>query len=261
MGGMEEVEQVAGVRAQVGTPLNGNLGLTYMQASGDPLLSAYNKANLMGADLKFEAGSLAVGAEWAETETTSDVGAPDSDVNNTALDANVSTNIGNVGIKAGWKSIGHNFAAPGSWDRIGLWLNPTNIEGMYGGLNFDIASNLNLTLGAEIMSGKDDNILLPNEINETGDDIKYYTAGLKWGFSAASTLDLGLQWVKWEPVGFEPTDEKYITIGLSHQFGSNVNARVAYQIVDFDTGLASGHTYSAVDNKGNLAVAQVSVKF
>ncbi|MDO8684246.1 MAG: S-layer homology domain-containing protein [Armatimonadota bacterium] len=257
MGGLETIDQFAGVRLTIGTPMNGKLGLSYIEAASSDT-TGFDSAKLMAADLNLQVGSFLVGAAWSETDTEATVGS-DIDTDNTALDANIGVELGKLGIKAGWKSIEHNFAAPGFWDKLGRWTNPTNVEGAYVDLKYGLGANLNLVAAAEFLSGKNDVGTLPVEIDEEDDDIKYYTAGLKWGMGASTSIDLGLEWVKWEPLGGAETDEKYINIGLGYQFNPNMGAKLGYQIVDFDTD-AGGHTYGA-DYEGNIAVAQFSVKF
>ncbi|MDO8585917.1 MAG: S-layer homology domain-containing protein [Armatimonadota bacterium] len=253
-GGLGSINQIAGGRITIGTPLKGTLSGTYLRGSEDGVVE---QAQLVGADLNFQLGNITIGGEWAET-TLTDTTVLDDD--NTALDANLGIGLGSLGLKAGWKSIGHNFTAPGSWDKLGRWTNPTNIEGPYVDLKYGLGANISLVAAAEFLSGKDDVVGLPSEIDEEDDDVKYYTAGLKWGMSSSTSIDLGLEWVKWEPSGLTDTDEKYITIGLGHQFNPNMMAKIGYQIVDFDTG-SDGHSYDSSDYKGDVAVAQFMVKF
>ena len=262
MGGLSTVEQIAGARVTIGTPWKGTLGLDYLQAASSDS-APYDEARQYGADFNASIGRLMIGAEYAQVITAGSVA--DVDDQNTALDANLGYSFGALGLKGGWKSIGHNFTAAGSWDKFGRWTNPTNIEGPYVNLNLGLGSSLNFTAGAEFMSGRDDVAGLPFEIDGTGDDIDYYTAGLKWGFSQNSSLDLGMEWVRWMPDGLDSSDEKYITIGLGHKFSENTMARISYQIIDFEPGV-DGHIYSGglpgdLEYKGDVAVAQFMVKF
>lgn len=252
-GGLSDISQVAGAQLSLNLGKSAKLTGSYLRASED---GTTEQAELIGAGLMAEIGKLAIGGEWAQTTLTDST---TLDENNTALDANVGLNIGALGLKGGWKSIGYNFTAPGFWDKLGRWTNPSNIEGPYVNLKWGLGSNLSLCAGAEFLSGRDDYGALPGVIDEKDDNVKYYTAGLKWGVSSATALDLGLEWVRWEPNGDEVTDEKYITIGLGHQFSPNVMAKIGYQIIDMDS--EGGTTPYGADYKGDIAVAQFMIKF
>jgi len=260
MGGLNTIDQAMGTRVTIGMADTGNLGISYMRAASSDTIG-YDGSTLMGADLNLKFGQWSLGAEYAQvdTEAADDALVADIDENNTALDANIGFKVGALGIKGGWKSIDNNFTAPGFWDKLGRWTNPTNVEGPYLGLDYPLGKNMSLFGTAEMLSGKEAIAGLPAEIDSDEDDVDYYSAGLRWGMGGTTSMDLGFEWVKWDPDGLDASDEKYINIGIGHQWGTSIGLKVGYQIADFDAG-SNGHSYGA-DYKGNLAVAQFSVKF
>lgn len=91
------------------------------------------------------------------------------------VDAGVTTEIGKLGPKAGWKSIGSGFTAPGLWDeKNGRWIDPSsaNVKWGKGKVGVILAIAPDKSLGAEgyrLKVGKDIRISAPTE------------TGLFWG--------------------------------------------------------------------------------
>lgn len=258
-GGLDSIDQSAGVRALIGTPLRGNLGLTYMRIAGETLSGDYDQADLLGADLNMNWRRFNIGLEYAQTRTLNAGAGADIDDLNKAFDAKVGTTFGGLGLDLGWKTVERNFAAPGYWERLGRWANPTNIEGPYVGLNYGLTSSVKLVANAAMYSGANDIGGLPGVINSEDDDIQRGTLGLKWGISPAWTVDAGAEVIRWKPNGADRSDEAYYTIGAAWQINPSAGLKLAYQIVDYD-GSGATTPYGA-DYKGNLAVAEFGVKF
>lgn len=263
-GGLDAIDQSAGVRAILGTPLGGNLGLTYMRIAGLPTgmwdgeedYEYYDQVNVFGADFQFNWKKFNIAGEYAQTNTLNAESGPDIKRDNKAWDAKLGTNFGRLGLDVGYKSVERNFAAPGYWDRLGRWANPTNIRGPYFGLNVGLSDNLKLSAGGAFYSGVDnfEDVVIDKDI-----DVQKGTVGLKWGLSSAWSLNADAEVVRYKG-DFPRIDEAYYTFGASWQITPSAGLKLAYQIVDYDTGANEGGPYG--DNyKGNMAVAEFGVKF
>ncbi len=165
VGGLNQVTQSAGARLTVGTPWNGTLGGTFYQAwdgSGiDPntgLPLNFDQAQVYGADLNLQLpflSGLGLVGSWTQSNTLAAQFSNFTDVNydNQAWDAKLNYTFGGnacvpgLGVGAGYKSIGRNFAAAGAWDKIGRWTDPTDVQGPYADVIYPYASNLKLQGG------------------------------------------------------------------------------------------------------------------
>lgn len=261
VGGLGRTTQVAGARAVIGTPLKGNLGLTWVEAAGPLALPGYDQARVLGADARINLGRFAVAAEYAQTTTEDDDGVlADIDEDNTALDAKVGFGLGKLGIDLGWRSVENNFAGPGYWTKIGMWTNPTNVEGPYLNLTYGLGPSLSIVANGAFYSGANAVAGLPAVIDSSDDDLWNAKVGLKWGLTSTNSVNLGWERVRWSPDGGGDTDEDYITIGWAHQLNPSAGFNVGYQIIDYSpTGAIA--PYGTSDYKGAVAVAQFRAQF
>lgn len=267
-GGLDAIDQSAGVRAVIGTPLAGNLGLTYMRIGGATTLGGgthagevFDQADVMGADVSLNWNRLNVDAEYAQT-TTFNAGAGGNITNlNKAFDGKIGTTFGGFGLGVGWKVVEINFAAPGYWERIGRWANPTNIKGPYLNASYGLTGNVRLVADGALYKGANDVGGVAPAINNEDDEIMRGAIGLKWGLSPAWTVDAGVEQVRWTPNGADRTNETYWTIGAAWQINPSAGLKLAYQIVDYSAGATGPHPYGDADYKGNLAVAEFGVRF
>ena len=78
------------------------------------------------------------------------------------------TGFGRLGVGAGYKDIGRNFAAAGSWDKIGRWDNPTNVKGPYADLTYPLQNNLKVVLNGEWLTWKDDTTAVHRTLGPQG---------------------------------------------------------------------------------------------
>ena len=260
VGGLtSRVTQTAGGRLTFGGPWKGNVGLTYYQAWARGAFfggAIYDQARVFGADVTVPLGdTFGVAASWTQSDTLARDGlaAPDIDDDNTAWDAKLTAGFGKVGVGAGYKRIEYNFAAAGAWDKIGRWTNPTNIKGPYADLTWPIGRKLRLVANAELLE-------LIETGGEPGLDITKAEAGLKWGFSKTNSLDLGFQWVQFDPDGAaDETEESYLTIGWAHQLSANAGFKIGYQFINYEDN--GNDIYGLGDYDGGVGVVQFGVTF
>jgi len=268
------ITQSAGVRATIGTPWKGVLGLTYYQAWSEPLWSASvanDQAQVYGADLNIPIGEFGFVGSWTKSNALANdrvVGAIDVDDDNNAWDGRFSGTFGKLNAAAGYKQIERNFAAAGAWDKIGRWTNPTNVKGPYVDFAYPIARKLKVALNGEFLTVID-NVNIDNAFALRDDDtVTKAEAGLKWGVSKSNSVDLGYQWVQWDPdlAGQDETIESYLTIGWAHQFSANAGMKIGYQYINVNTGIGAvpyGIPAPGTngDYRGGVAVAQFGVTF
>jgi len=266
VGGLDLIAQSAGARLTIGTPWNGTLGLTYYQAWSQedwrdaPDEADYDQARVFGADLNILIGSKwSFIGSWTECDTLASDRAPgvtNITDDNTAWDVKLAGGFGKLGLGAGYKNIGFNFAAAGYWDKIGRWANPTNIKGPYVDLCYPIFGQLTFAANGEFL----------NFINNSpGQEVTITKAqgGLKWGFSKTNSLDVNYQLVNWDEgvTGVTDAKETYLTVGWAHQMSPNAGFKVAYQFINYSTGNDGGPYGEDGDYKGGLGVVQFGVSF
>jgi len=261
VGGLTQVTQSAGVRAVVSLPASAVLGVTYYQA-WDGLsyanLSGWDQARVYGADLAIGipwVSGLNFAGSWTKCDTLADTrvaGNEDVDYLNIAWDGKLGASIGKLGIDAGYKSIGRNFAAAGYWDKIGPWANPVNIKGPYVDFNYPVLENLKIALNGEVVKIKDN-----ADQFDKDDEITKAEAAVKWGFSKSCAVDVSYQYVKINPTaeGAEDSTLSYLTVGVDHQLSPNAGVKVGYQMLNGDLG------DPGADYRGGLGVVQFGVSF
>jgi len=273
------VTQAAGVRAQLGTPWKGNLGLTYYQAWSKQswaLDQNYDQGRVMGADITIPLGFANFCGSYTQSQaltTDGTLGVTDVDDDNAAWDAKFGFDLGRLGVNLGYKDIGPNFAAAGAWDRIGLWYNPTNIKGPYFDLNYPVSDKVKLGVCGEFLK-------LGQDITTTGlypgtsdfatfakdDKIDKIGAGIDWQLSACNSLGVSYEWVKMDlgdsringVTPFEEGKEQYLNVGIAHKMSPNASLKIGYQFIDYAGGPNAPY---GEDYKGGKGVVQLGVSF
>jgi hypothetical protein len=283
--------QSAGIRAVLGTPLGGTLGLSYINAginntdltpyTGVDALAGYKpmdvgRASVYGADLSLKLiRGIGVQAEYANSnmfergkkfKLNTDNSVVDG--KHEAIDAKLAFNIRTVALTAGYKKIDPLFGAPGSWGAIGGWKNPVNIKGYEGTVGVNLAKGLDFTGSAaqyrSIVAGvgSTDAAVMADDDNTR---ITHWTAGLKFNIGDYSKVDLGVENVRTKANPLINTtgataEQTYYNLGYGAALSANSSFRLLYQIIDYrDKGamlLNNGQ-----DAKGSVAVGQFTVKF
>jgi len=264
-----EVSQIAGARAVIGTGLVGNLGLTYAQAATSP-----GRGEVFGADINTNIGSVGIAAEYAQSEpngalNTSLGGGFDED--NTAWNAALSYQTGNLALKGGFSTIEKNFSTAGYWSRIGRAVNLTNVKGPSASLTYALSPRISLSAEGQFLEPDDNAFTVSGRtainqgrvVSASVDKVTAWKAGIKYGLTAANSVDLGWEQVKWEPTtAGNSTEERYISIGIGHSFNPNASLKLLYQIVEYEAGGPTPYTTQATpDYRGGRAEAQFQLKY
>lgn len=270
------IDQMAGLRAVIGTGFLGNLGLTYYQAGAlDNVLGGH--LNVWGADLNTSFGSIGLAAEYAQTDPSNAINGVgdliagfDADDDNTAWNAKLNFMLGNLGIGAGYGIIEQNYVAPGYWSRLGTLVNPVNVKGFNADLTYALTSNIKLTAEGQFLEPENDAAGFEVAARaatfqeralavsaDTVDKLENWKVGLQYGLTSRNTVDLGYEQTNLDALGLaDSLEERFISIGLGHTFNPNASMKLLYQIVEFE------NKDDATDNfRGGVATAQFAVKF
>ncbi|MGB9587118.1 MAG: S-layer homology domain-containing protein [Armatimonadota bacterium] len=267
--GVSEVAQIGGARLVIGTGFAGNLGLTWYSAGLDP---AFGTTSVFGADLNTAFGNLGLSAEWAQCEPSDTLEAvvPATGSDNTAWNAKLSYQMGNLSIAGGFTTVESNYYAPGYWSRNGAAVNLRNVQGPTASVSYALGSNLSLSADAQFLEPDDDAVAVTGRtatdqsavVSAGGlDKITSWKAGLKYGLSSANTIDLGYEQVSWEPIAGADAKEKYISIGIGHSLNANASLKLMYQIVEYEAGAINPYPGLGADSRGGVGYAQFQLKY
>jgi hypothetical protein len=236
--------------------LDGNVFATD-PINGDP----YNRVEVIGAAIDYNISSaLALHGGWGKTnykENGTDVTGSD----NTAWFAELAYDGGRWSASAGYARVEAGYAAPGSWGRIGFYWNPTEIEGFWGNLMFNVGANTELTLSGAFFE----------DITSTGvywfDDSKLisYEAKLSHTFSNAWSGWLGWEYFAQDvdvPGDVNKPNVNWYRIGLKWAQDENSSLNFMYEMSNLDS---DGNTFYVgeygAERKGGLFTIQWKRKF
>jgi len=253
-------------------PWQGTLGVSFIQAAGQPTIESngqvFDQARVLGADVNLKYRKLDLGFEFAMVQTLNAGSGDDLEDLNKAYDGKIGTTLGPVNLEVGGRCIERGFTAPGSWGRIGRWTNPTNILGPYVNANFGVSDKVKINASGAWYQGATNLYAAPTPggapqvFNTKDDNLWRVCAGVKWGVTPALSIGLDGEFVRWEPDKADSSDETYWTIGADWNVNPNTTLKLAYQIIDYSAGKdALATPYGGYDYKGNLAIAELGVKF
>ena len=242
--GSSALEQSAGVRATyAGKKVS--LGATYLtagaSASDVPGAQAlFRQLSVMGLDFRANVlGKLSVRGSVTQSEWNGTVSqntqkiAGISENDRRAWDIRASHPIGAATLTAFYKRIGDGFDAPGSWGRMGNWINPRGIEGFGGSLRLPVGKKL--VLNAE---GADYNFrTLARVPGFAGSDLLYLRGGARYPLGKNDTLHASYERVEYDPdaAGGLSRMEQYYNLQLTHRFSANLSFDLLYQFLNTDS--------------------------
>lgn len=292
--GAMAVEQLAGVRATLGTGSWGSIGGTYMvlagQSSGAPSFgpdgtlggiqadrSNFNRVFLYGGDANLNFGGLGINASYTQTDTGGErlvtrngqtvieTETEDKiDEDNYAWDVAASYNIGNLTLGGGYRYIAPFFGAPGFWGRIGSWTNPVDIKGFYANAGYALGRGVALEVRGQFYEGTGDATNFGGLTED--DEITNVRGGVKFNLTSASNVDLGVEYTRYNVIdglganagGRGKPEEIFYNIGYGFAFNPNTSFKFLYQIIDYKD---KGTGFDTLNGKGGVAAAQFNVKF
>ena len=276
-GGFEDLGTFFGGRAIIGTPWGGNLGLTYLNTQVPAVTNA--QTQIYGADLNLTVAGIGVTGEWDKSDPNAALNDPlivapiagtaSYAEQNTAWNGKLAYQTGKLGLGAGYTVVETNYTAPGSWNRMGSRVNPTNIKGIVGNVTYAFTPGLSFVGDVQFL--QPNNTASPityrtpvskGLVTSTGaiDKINYWKAGLKYALTSSDNVDLGYEQTELTPTvaGTANEVERFVTLGVGHTFSPGASLKVLYQIVE-TTG--TGLTPTGGDSRGAVAAAQIQFKY
>lgn len=173
-------------------------------------------------------------------------------------EAQLGYNLGALKLKGGYQFIGPQFSSPGSWGRVGSWINPTNVEGGVGSAKYTVSPKLNVNADVEGYKGayNDNTSSLSN-----GDKLTAYQVGVGYGLTKTYDVNVSYQQALYDIdtrsiLGHKKPRQDFLTFGVGHTFNQNASFKLLYQVDTF-----KGDTVAGPDNGGDVAVGQFSLKF
>jgi len=266
-------EQSAGARIEYHRPKYG-VGVTYLTAVGSSSavpgvanlfrqlsvygVDAYGIVGVMGSDIKL---SGSVTQTSFSGQAGQDVGFTVFGINGqdrTAYDFKIEAPVGKHLITAFYKNIGDAFNAPGSWGRIGNWINPRGIEGFGGQLDIHI----NKKWSSNLMFARYNNNFLKRIVGFNNFKLLHARAGLNYQIGRKDRVGASYEQVHYDQsiagAGFDRR-EQYYNFEYNHQFSSNMSFRILYQFLDVrSNGLLE---FPGFNYKANIIATQVTARF
>jgi hypothetical protein len=248
------LDQSQGARVSFGVPLNGTVGVTWLEAVGSKDSDRFRRLQVYGADLNATLFKhLKLGFEVDQSEWKNRFGQKTgvSDENERRIwDARLGLRLfGKLDLTGFYKRLGVGYDAPGSWGSIGRWKNPRGLEGWGGLLSYPLGGRMSLTAeGADYRF-----IGLPDTT------LRHYRAGIAFSLTSSNRVDLGYERAEYSPPTGDKATEEYINLGWGHNFSSTTSFKLLYQIISFNVG--STQINPLADYDAAVAVTQFTVRF
>jgi hypothetical protein len=245
------------IAGPVGLPFNsGQTGTAPIeQVAGAHLTLPVGKFNLSATGLAFGTRGLGTqgyvygggvdtnlfgfGVMGSYNRSENDV--PGSRANNTATDIAASRGFGKLNLTVGSRNIERNFNAPGSWERLGTYQNPTDIEGFYGKASIPVGK---LGLMGEF-----------HQYDWQGtNEITNVRGGVSLGLGSG-TLMVGTEQQTFKVPGADPK-QSFVNVGYSTALSSSTNFKLGYQLIEH-----KNLSQVSPSPKGSVLTGTFSVKF
>jgi hypothetical protein len=241
--------QVFGVHGNVPLSKYGELGVTLLNFSGaypsngggyGSVSVPTGSGAVYGANLRLNpSGHFSISGEAAKsmTQRSVDTGDGSNNENNNAFLLNIGYNSGPLTAMGGYQYYDPQYAAPGYWNRIGSWYNPTNVQGPFTRVGYRFSDNFNANLGVDYLTGARN---LPGLSGFTqGSSALRGLAGMRYHFSKQFELSAEYEGVLYDMSGAMSASglrakpvEQYITFGAGLNLTGNTILRLAYQIIN-----------------------------
>jgi hypothetical protein len=261
---------------------NGKIDAAYVLFGGNVAANSISdRADTYGATLKYNFNSVKLNAGYAASDLY-DGGHNITPSHNYAWHASLAWDPGRYGIEAGYRQIEPQFGAPGDWGRIGIWWNPTDIQGPWVSAHVKLTDQLSLKASGEWYQGTNTSFNLYNGTGSTGlsnnDTVADYKAELGFKLNEAWDFTAGFEYVDWHmadrtgsggPAGANPYESWY-NFGLGYNLSDQARLSLMYQYSAYDgrgyaggqftpfAGILGGQTDKLM---GSLITTQLTVKF
>lgn len=312
MTGMMPINTVIGADLRAPFLKNGQLVATYLNLDSDsggsaPVLAPgltkaaipqlffgtpnVNRVEVLGVSFHaLVGGILPLHGSFAQTNLKFD-DHPVISHDNQAFELGITKDNKGLGFKAGFRSIGPNFGAPGDWGRLGMWWNPTDVNDFFITPTLPLGSSWEVQVETHYATGQGKggfanfatdfrSVVIPMSSSDHQANVSVH---LNHKLSGNTKLLMGVEDASWHfkgrtdnSLGF-PVDvpggnpkERWYNLGLNMLKGSS-NFSVLFQLSDYDAhgvawfGLPNpGAAFFGQTNpraKGGLITTQMSSKF
>jgi hypothetical protein len=258
----------------------GKLNLAYLVLDqyGDTFIGNsqfVNRAIVLGGDVNFMFNDR-FGAAAGYSQSNLNLDSENViDEDNSAWWANAWWKGDKWGAKVGYRSIDPQFNAPGDWGRIGIWWNPSDIQGFTVGAHFDLSDKLMVMANGGFYTGRD--VETQGILGLTQDD-KVNTIKVDLNYNVNENWDLmvGGEFVDWNLEDRTPSvagssftggkpRERWYNIGLKYHMGENAWWGFLWQISDYNSKNTSGWGpfggNSPARATGGFITSQIGIKF
>lgn len=275
--GAISVDTMLGAHLNIPITDKGKLNLAYLILDSNSLTTLSgsslqaDRVAVFGGDVSFDLGGFGLNAGYSQTNLMEGETAV-VDEDNAAWWVSLGRDYDRWGFKVGYRSIDPQFNAPGSWGRIGIWWNPSDIEGFWAKANFNVNDKLSLEGGFGSYTGRDLTVNGGSGLSND-DELMHWRLDLKYGISENTTFWLGTEQVNWDlqsrGLSFDggETEEIWYNIGLMHRMNDKSAFSIHWQISDYDSkGTAGMNPFPSFFSgsgraKGGLITSQLSIKF
>jgi predicted porin/uncharacterized coiled-coil protein SlyX len=273
--GSQQLDQSAGVRATYAGK-KFEIGGTYLAAVGDSngivpggsvgIANAFRQLNVMGLDFTIRPiDKLRIAGAVTQSRWDSRNGGGDSvgkifgvgENAQRAWDFRANYQLGSFGVGGYYKRIGEAFDAPGSWGRLGNWINPRGVE-LIGG-TVEVSPLRKLTLTGEAAFGRS---FLYSALGAPQSDIFYLNGTANYRLSRKNSVSFGYESVDYsaDAAGGLSRREQYFNFGYTHNFNPNMSLRFLYQLMDVNS-LGGVLDVPAFNYQAGIVATQLSVRF
>lgn len=230
-----------------------------------------NRAIVMGGDLEYMlSNAMTLVAGYSQSNLLDD-GDTVIDEDNRALWGGVAYKANRWGARVAYRQIDPQFGAPGSWGRMGINWNPSDIQGTMASVNFDLSDRASLMVGGGWYTGRD--ITLNGLTGMSSDDkINHINAHLNFKVNESWDAVVGTEMVNWDLadralanfVGGKPT-ERWYTFKLLYHMSDNAWLSFMLQMSKYDSDNVIGFNpfdnFGATEAQGHLFTTQLGIKF
>ncbi len=248
-----------------------DLGLTALDLGGNTAITPttpFNNVVVYGLNFKLHhIGPVGISGEVAKSvaqQSLSNGAAGLSNNDNNAFWLNAAYKTHGTNVNVGYKYIDPRFQSAGTWDKLGNWFSPTNIQGPYANVSFKLFHKLGISLGGKYYSGARNRVYGPGLGFTMGSSIGDATAGLTYAINKKVELLANYEGVFYNLAGSVSATEvrshpveQYLTLGANLNLAGNTSLGIAYQIIS-NSGDAG---FGTSGSNANMLTSQVHVTF
>lgn len=273
--GQLAVDQLAGVslKLPISFLAGGHVRFSALDASNTgtlPLGANYDNVEVLGFDTRLNLSSRYIfTGEWAKTLTSHGLDQTVNAHENTAFDARLRWGSGSVAFAGGYRYIEPLFYSPGSWARLGNWVNPTNLMGPNVMVAWEITRNFGARYEEEFYRVTRDRA----GVGGLGFDDAFNRIMVNLHWRPARKVQLTADWegIRYKLIGPHSgapqvaagnvhTPENYIKLGLHCNLTEQTMLHLVYHIGAFQ-GKGSVDSGAGTQDNFNILTGQLSVKF